>query len=74
MLALAEKMYGSTRKALQVMKRMGEQLKLTNNAVENITGRKLSKKPQSFYLTDLNKIAKQLFSYPMQQLKLLNTV
>lgn len=71
-LALAEKMAGNTNKALSLMKNLAKKLKLSQTSTENITGRLLKSKPQSFNITDLNKIGRHLFSLPMAYLKMLN--
>ncbi len=71
-IALAEKMSGSTRDALILMKAWGGKMQLSKNSLENITGRVLRSKPQSFDISDLNKAAKYLCSLPPMYLKMLN--
>lgn len=73
-LALSEKLYTiSNSSTLKAMKDLAKQLGLSENAVTNITGRLLRAKPQAFNLSDLNKAARYLFSFPDIYLRLLNT-
>lgn len=62
LLVLAEKLYGSTREALLEMKRFQKAINLSSHSVENVSGRKLSKKEQNYTLEDLTKIGKAIFS------------
>lgn len=73
MLAMSEKLYGTTGKAVLKMKVIKNQLNLSSQSVENVTGRELSSKVQRYTLSDLTKIAKTIFSHLPNQLVLLNT-
>jgi UDP-N-acetylmuramyl pentapeptide synthase len=58
----------------QSLNEMARRLKLSSDVFKNITGRKDSRVEQGFFLEDLFKIAVEIFSLPMEGLKLLKTV
>lgn len=72
-LALAEKIAGSTNDAFQLMTKVSSKWGLSPHALKNVTGRPIKARPQSFNISDLNKVGLQLASWPMAYLKMLNT-
>ncbi|GIP35227.1 CapA family protein [Paenibacillus sp. J2TS4] len=71
-LALAERLFGSTGKALNEIQQLAADLGISHHAVENITGRQMRNKPQKVTVDDLVKGARHLFANPPFLLKLLN--
>lgn len=61
LLMLANQVIGSNREALNMIRAKGKQLGISNQAIGNLTGRRISNKKQQLTLLDIYKVAKELF-------------